>query len=162
MKIVMSNLNRSVAAIFAIAAVTTAAAPAIASPPTNVSVENLSAGDLDGVFQENNVRIKFQTKDKTDMKMQKFTFGANSATGWHHHPGVTLVIVQSGSLELWHSDCGKITYGPGSPNGSAWVEGEMVHQATSANGATVYVTYIVPDGSPVRVEEPVPFCAQPH
>jgi quercetin dioxygenase-like cupin family protein len=154
------NLRRTAAAILASAAAVTIASVASASPPSNITVENLSAGDLDQVVQENNERIKFQTKDATDLKMQKFTFGANSATGWHHHPGATLVIVQSGSVELWHSDCGKKTYGPGSGNGSSWVEGEMVHQATSESGATVYVTYIVPDGSPVRVEEPVPFCAQ--
>ena len=149
-------------AILGFATASLAISPAMASPPTNLSVENLSAGDLDRVFQENNEKIKFQNKEKTDLKMQKITFGENSATGWHHHPGVTLVIVQSGSIELWRSDCGKTTYGPGSPNGSAWVEGVLTHQATSSSGAVVYVTYIVPDGQPARIEEPVPFCAQPH
>ena len=154
------NLRKFVMGVLVGTGLASFASIASASPPSNVSVENLAAGDLDESFQENNDRIKYQTKDPTDLKMQKFTFGANSATGWHHHPGATLVIVQSGSVQLWHSDCSKKTYGPGSANGSAWVEGERVHQATSSAGATVFVTYTVPNGSPTRIEEPVPFCAQ--
>jgi hypothetical protein len=154
-----SGLRKFVAAIAGAAAVGMVPAAAWASPPSGITVENLAAGDLNVDVQENHDRVKFQTKDPTDFRLQRLTFGSGSATGWHHHPGVVLVTVQTGSVTVWHTDCSQKTYGPGSPNGNAFVEGIMVHQATSESGATVYATYIVPDGSPVRVEDQVPFCA---
>ena len=112
-----------------------------------------------------NDRIDLKTRDATIIRMQLLTFGANSTTGWHHHPGMVIVGVESGSIELWNTDCSKTTYGAGSPNGTVFIEAlPHAHQATSTAGALVRVTYIVPSTGAVtpanfRVEEPVPFCA---
>lgn len=139
-----------------------AATAAVASPPTNVTPTNFVTSGLASGDHFNNDRIKFQTKGPTDIRMQKLTFGANSTTGWHHHPGMVIVAVESGTIELWESDCSKTAYGPGSPNGAVFVEASPnAHQATSTAGAVVYVTYVAPDADPpvFRVEEQVPFCA---
>lgn len=160
---IKSNRLHVTAAMFGIAATAVIAAPAIGSPPSGITPTTYATADLDAGDHLNDDRIKFQTKAPTDVRMQLLSFGPNSTTGWHHHPGMVIVVVASGTIELWNSGCGKKAYGPGSPNGQVFVEaGDHAHQATSADGATVYVTYVAPSASPpvFRVEEQVPFCAQ--
>ena len=150
------------AAMVGIAAVATAAA---ASPPSNVTPTNYVTETLEEGVKAHNDRIDLKTRDASIVRMQLLTFGANSTTGWHHHPGLVIVGVESGSIDLWNEDCSRTTYGPSSPNGAVFIEAlPHAHQATSAAGALVRVTYIVPSTGPVtpgnfRVEENVPFCA---
>jgi hypothetical protein len=98
----------------------------------------------------------------TDVRVQKLVFGAGSFSGWHHHPGIVIVAVESGEVTLWDSRCKSKTYGPGSPNGAVFAEGDnRPQQATSAGGATVYVTYVAPNADPpvFRIEDDPPPCA---
>jgi quercetin dioxygenase-like cupin family protein len=154
---------QSSAAMAGMAATAMIATPSVASPPSGVTPTTFVTADLNAGDHLNDDRIKFQTKGPTDVRMQKLEFAAGGTTGWHHHPGMVIVVVASGTIELWNTSCGKTAYGPGSPNGQVFVEaGDHAHQATSAAGATVYVTYVAPSASPgvFRVEEQVPFCAQ--
>jgi quercetin dioxygenase-like cupin family protein len=46
----------------------------------------------------------------------RVTFAPNSSTGWHTHPGKTLVVIQSGELTVYRAgdkSCTGTTYGPG-------------------------------------------------
>ena len=149
------------AAMFGIAAFGTIATAALASPGFGISSDILVTADLDEPGHINSDRVKFQTKDRTDVRVQRLTFAAGSFSGWHHHPGVIIVAVESGAVTLTESNCGSKTYGPGLPNGSVFVEGhDSVQQATSATGAVVYVTYVAPSADPpvFRIEDPVQSC----
>lgn len=157
------QLHLAVAAI-GITSIGGMTAPALASPGSGVTPETFVTGTLKGSNQQNSDRVKFQTKDDTAVRVQKLTFSAGGYTGWHHHPGIVIVTVQSGTVTMKHSDCSTHDYGPGSPHGSVFIEGEArVHEASSAGGAMVFATYVAPNAdTPVfRVEDPVPFCAQP-
>jgi quercetin dioxygenase-like cupin family protein len=160
-----SKRLKAAAAILGIAMAGTIATPALASPGSGTIITtNFVTSDLDKDVQVNNTRVKFQTKDGTDVRVQKLEFPPGAFTGWHHHPGLVLVVVESGSLTLTDASCATKAYGPGSPNGAVFVEGDdHAHEASSSGGATVYVTYVVPSASPAvfRNEDPVPFCAQP-
>jgi hypothetical protein len=106
-------------------------------------------------------RVKFQTKDATDFRIQRLDFAPGAFSGWHHHPGIIIVAVASGAVTLWDSDCNSKTYGPGLPNGAVFVEGgDEPVQATSASGATAYVTYVAPSADPpvFRIEDDVVPC----
>lgn len=147
----------------ALGALLVAGAPALASPGGGVTAETYVTGTLKGDVQQNSDRVKFQTKDDTAVRVQKLTFSPGGFTGWHHHPGIVIVTVQSGTIQMMMSDCSVHEFGPGSPHGSVFVEGEArVHEASSAGGATVFATYVAPGTNPpvFRVEDPVPFCAQ--
>lgn len=151
------------AALLLMAAAGAVPTPVLASPPSGVTITNFVTAGLDAGDHLNSDRIKFQTKGETDIRMQKLEFAAGGSTGWHHHPGMVIVEVASGTIELWDTSCGKVAYGPGSPNGQVFIEAlPHAHQATSTAGATVYVTYVAPSADPpvFRVEEQVPFCAQ--
>lgn len=160
-----SKRPKAAGAILAIAAASMMATVAAASPPTNVTPTNFVTETMEDGIKVHNDRIDLKTRDASIVRMQLLTFGTNSTTGWHHHPGMVIVGVESGSIDLWETDCSKTTYGPGSPNGTVFIEAlPHAHQATSTAGALVRVTYIVPSTGAVtpanfRVEEPVPFCA---
>ena len=155
------NFRRSVASI-SCAALIAGASGASASPGGSVTSTVYVTADLTDVVDFNHNRIKFQTKEPTTIRVQRLDFAPGGFTGFHHHPGVVIVSVQSGTVTLVD---GATCATEDKPAGSVFVEGEdHVHQAISRGGATVYVTYIVPrDYEPAsekyRVDEPAPFCA---
>lgn len=135
---------------------------AMGSPPSGFTPTNLVKADLDETVRLNSDRVKFQTKDPTDVLVQKIVTDAGGSSGWHHHPGMVVVAVQSGSLTVWDSNCNKETYGPGLPNGSVFVEsGDEPGVVTSTAGATSYATFVAPSAAPpvFRVEDDAPPCA---
>lgn len=135
---------------------------ALGSPPSGFTGTNLVKADLDREIQLNSDRVKFQTKDPTDVLVQKVVVDPGGSSGWHHHPGMVVVAVQSGTMTVWDSSCNKQTYGPGLPNGSVFVEsGDEPGQVTSAGGATSYATFVAPSANtPVfRIEDNPPPCA---
>jgi hypothetical protein len=150
-----------VAAIVVTAAIGSFATAAIASPGQGVTFTTLTEAEFKEVVDMNSDRIKFQTKDTNITRVQKAEFAVASDSGWHHHPGVLIAVVHSGSVTVWDGACGKKTYGPGLPLGEVFVEGDnMLMKASSSEGATEYITHTVPFGSPpvYRIEDPVPFC----
>lgn len=156
-----SKQMRSAAALLGLATVGAIAAVAVASPGAGVTSTVFVTARLTDEIQVNNDRVKFQTKGSTDFRIQKLDFAAGSYSGWHHHPGLLVVAVEAGAQALTDVNCGSRTYGPGSPNGAVFIEGDEHPQiASSPGGATVYVTYVVPSGNPpvFRVEDPVTNC----
>lgn len=156
------KIFRMVGRFFAGAAVAVVASPSLASPGGSVTPTTYVTADLADNVDYNHNRVKFQTKEPTTVRVQRLDFAAGGFTGFHHHPGIVIVAVQSGTLTLVD---GHTCATENKSAGSVFVEGEdHVHQAISTNGATAFVTYIVPrDYTPpnekYRVDEPAPFCA---
>jgi hypothetical protein len=157
-----SKIVRSAAAIAASAAIGMLATAAVASPSSGVAFTTLTVQNFDDPDQINSDKIKFQTKDRTIVRIQSAIWDAGSTSGWHHHPGAILGVVTSGSVTVWDGACNQKTYGPGLPLGAVFLEGDdMLMQATSSGGATEYVVHTIPFGSPpvFRVEDDAPACA---
>jgi quercetin dioxygenase-like cupin family protein len=137
---------------------------ALASPPANFTGEGLVAADLSKLANVNAVggTIKFQTTQGTDAAVVKLVFGANSRSGWHHHPGMVLVQVAQGRVTVTDGACASKTYGAGLSNGSVFVEGEAIHNVSSSAGAVAYATAIVKEANPkvFRIEDSAPACAR--
>jgi hypothetical protein len=135
---------------------------ALGSPGSAFTAPVLVTADLDHQVKINSDGVKLQAKRPTDVRVQRFIFEAGGYTGWHHHPGLVIIAVESGSLTFWDSKCRVKTYGPGLPNGSVLTEsGDEAGQVTSANGGTSYVTYMAPSADPpvFRIEDDPPRCA---
>ena len=142
----------------------TAATIALATPGFGVLTTTFVTADFPNSVQFNSDRVKFQTKDPTTVRVQKLVWIAGAYSGWHHHPGVIIVTVQSGSVTVEDSNCNSVTYGPGLPNGAVFVEGgDDPIQVTSASGATEYAMQIAPAANPpvFRIEDNPPPCATP-
>jgi len=143
-------------------AVTAFASTADASPSTGFTPTVLATASLDRPVHVHSDGVKLTTKEATDVRVQQVVFAPGGSSGWHHHPGIVMVVVASGSVTSWNEHCKATVYGPGLPNGAAFIEvGDDPGQVTSAAGATVYTTYIVPKVSPAvfRIEDVAPRCA---
>ena len=140
---------------------TLAATVALGSPPSGATITTLVTANFDNAVQVNSDRVKFQTKDATDVRIQKIVFAPGAFSGWHHHPGMVLLAVESGAVTLWQPNCSSERYGPGLPNGAVFAEGgDVPEQVTSTNGATVYATFVAPSNDPpiTRVEDAAVTC----
>ena len=160
MQIIVNCVFRLISVSVAVAFVGMFPAVALAASPTTTT---LVTADFENTVHVNSDRIKLQTKDATDVRIQKLEFAPGSSSGWHHHPGVIIVTVASGAVTAWDSECNTTTYGPGLPNGAVFVEsGDEPGQVTSENGATNYATQIAPDANPpvFRINDDTPPCAR--
>jgi hypothetical protein len=75
---------------------------------------------------------------------------SGSTTGWHIHPGVALVNMVEGTLEVvWENDCTPHLYSAG----DGWLDMGEVHTATAvSDGARAYVTFLgIPNGQPATI-----------
>jgi hypothetical protein len=140
------------------------AAAALASPPSLITPSNLVAkADLNTRVDVKADRIRLRTKEPTDVRVQKILFAPSGRTGWHHHPGIVLVAVESGQVTVVDARCNATTYGPGSPNGSVFTEsGTQPLEVRNLSGAqaTVYATLIAPNAETdiFRAEDAVRNC----
>src|SRR4051794_5746244 len=86
------------------------AAAALASPPSLITASNLVAkADLNTPVKLDADRIRLRTKEPTDVRMQKIVFAPGGRTGWHHHPGIVLVAVESGQVTIVDAKCNATT-----------------------------------------------------
>jgi len=118
----------------------------------------LARGTTAGAMQFNVGDIKFQTKDRVDFAQSTVTIDPLGQSGWHSHPGVVLVTVTSGTVTFYQADCSFDVY----PAGSSFVESNgatgLARNESSTIPAVVFVTYIVPVGAALRIDQPDPGC----
>lgn len=153
--------NRTLAKTIAVSvglltAAGTATGIALAEPPNAQFLGDppLVTADLDKPVRVDSDRVRFRTDGPTDVRVQRVTIGAGGNSGWHHHPGMVLVAVQSGTVTVTDATCKKRDYGPGEKAGSAFVEhGDAPARVTSAGGAVVFATFVAPNGKPFRVDD---------
>ena len=107
------------AATVGVAVIGTFVTVALAShTPFNFTTTPLVTGNLANDVKLNSDRIKFQTKDPTDVRVPRIDIAPGGYSGWHHHPGIVIVSVLSGQVTFTNSDCSSTTYGPGLPAGA--------------------------------------------
>ena len=124
---------------------------AIATGSTGtVSSTVIGAGSTDATYG-------LRARPGTNTVVASFTFGPNSSTGWHTHPGRTLVTVKSGTFTVYHADdCKPQVYEPG----DAFVElPTTVHIGRNETATPVelgVVFFKVPIGGSPRIDQPQP------
>lgn len=157
------NRIHVIGATVGMVALTAFAHAAYASPPnTGFTTTALATASLDRPVHVHHDGVRLTTKEATNVRVQQVVFAPGGSSGWHHHPGIVMVVVASGSVTVWNEHCKATMYGPSLPNGAAFIEsGDERGQVTSAAGATAYVTYVVPKVNPAvfRIEDVAPRCA---
>jgi quercetin dioxygenase-like cupin family protein len=134
---------------FAAVVIALSAGIAIASPGFGAVSKELareSFGDL-------------RIQSSGDVVVARFTFEAGGFTGWHSHPGKTMVAVRRGQFTLQHardSSCAEKTYRAG----DIFIErASRVHNGINKGSKeTVLIAtfFNVPVGGVVRIDEPDP------
>ena len=144
-------------AVFAAGAVATIA---LGSPGSGVVTTILGhRATLSDSVQVNDDRIKFQTKDPTDFQVQTLTFQPHGFSGWHHHPGVVMVLVESVHVTTHDDNCQTRTYVPHEVFVESGTEPGLVSNESDTDIAVTYATLVAPAGSPFRIEDDPPPCA---
>lgn len=130
----------------------------VASGVRGVVLVRANAGIIKAHSDYNGFKTKLSTHEDTDIVMNNNFMTAGGHSGWHTHPGITIVAIKSGSLTLYDGDdalCQPRTY----TAGQVFVEeGGHVHMARNEGsvGAEWYTTYIAPTGGATRLDAPAP------
>ncbi|WP_455361084.1 cupin domain-containing protein [Streptomyces sp. SYSU K21746] len=127
---------------------------ALATPGTGVSGTVLAKGISEGA-------LKVRTKGPTDVVAREITVQPGGSTGWHYHPGQLIAVVKSGTLTRTLDDCSVEATPAGSsfigPSGHRHVH---IGRNLGTEPVVLYVTYMLPEGSPLSVDAEAPECAQ--
>jgi quercetin dioxygenase-like cupin family protein len=154
-----------------IALATFTAVPARATPTCNVVTETLAVGHYpDGLLdlmcrQAPGTRqpwyLHTNVRGDSDVYVTRHTFQPGGQTGWHSHPGPSLITVIEGTLTVYHDDCSFETFTAGQSFTDLGC-GD-IHNVTNQGGteAQDVAVQIVPLGAPRRIDVPNPGCAQP-
>ena len=156
------RIRTAVAAALALTALGLAAgvltgSPARATPPAGVTPEILGSGTTLAGFKIHVDGIKVESKTAVGFTVEHLTFAPGGTTGWHVHPGPTLVIVKAGAVTNYSAaDCTAQT----NTAGQAFVEhgpaDEHMVRNTGSVPAETIVTFITPPGAPIRDDAPPP------
>ncbi len=100
-----------------------------------------------------------QTRGQTDLYVVENQFSPGGTTGWHSHPGPSLILVVSGSVTDYSSrdpNCTGVQYSAGQifvdAGGS---EVHMVRNSGTVEAETIAVQFI-PHGDQRKIDEPIP------
>jgi quercetin dioxygenase-like cupin family protein len=100
-----------------------------------------------------------KTEGPSDLYIQTNTWAPGGTTGWHKHPGQSLIVITSGHVTEYHADCTPKVYGPGTANGPTLVDtGNAAHLIRNEGSveATGYAVQLVAKGAQRRIDEPAP------
>ena len=103
--------------------------------------------------------IELDADRRIDVAVAHFTFQPSGSTGWHRHPGPTVVTITAGELTVTDNKCRSRTYRAG----ATFVEqGPPRHVAVNTADTTTetIVTFFVPRGAPaLSIPAAAPRCA---
>lgn len=121
---------------------------AVATPSSGVSVTELGRA-------ENIESFAIDAQGNNDVVVLAATIEPGGTTGWHSHPGTEIAVVKAGTLTVYDSNCvpRKVTAGHGRVQ-----HANTVHLGRNEGSTPVelYATFVLPHGSPVRVDEHAP------
>jgi quercetin dioxygenase-like cupin family protein len=101
-----------------------------------------------GKFEAENNGIEVESqRTSADFALAKVVIEPGGTTGWHHHPGVALVSVNSGAITEYDKNCHKSVIKAGEGFFESNGEVHVVRNRGKAN-AVLYVTFIAPTKTP--------------
>ena len=119
-------------------------------------------GDIDVNPMADGWHLKFKLKGDTDLVVTKIAIGAGGTSGWHTHPGSSLVKVTAGTVTLYDAD---LCTGRQLGVGGTFVDegGGHLHLVRNETGiaAEVSVVQIMPAGVARRIDAPRPNNCEP-
>ena len=156
----MSRLNWLTAAVVVGAAVS--AGPALATPAAGFTSTTLATATYDEFYVENSNRpegewkAELKTELASDLYVQSNVWQPNGGTsGWHTHPGFSLITVTAGEVSVYHGDdptCTPDVY----TAGMGFVDrgGDHVHLIRNAGAveASSITVQLIPDGAARRID----------
>jgi quercetin dioxygenase-like cupin family protein len=123
---------------------------------TPVTATPLSRGTLGVVKAEHDGITVESGPGSADVVTVKVVIKPGGSTGWHHHPGVTLVSVASGTATQYREDCHKTVLKAGDGFFEGTSESHVVRNEGNVD-AVLYPTFVIPtETSPEKLTIPDP------
>jgi quercetin dioxygenase-like cupin family protein len=131
---------------------------ALATPPSGATTTLITRATL-GQFEEKNQGIEVESEQRSaDLAIVRVVLEPGGHTGWHHHPGVGLAAVSSGTVTFKDENCEKTVYKAGEGFFESHDEPMIVRNNRNV-GAVFYVAFIIPTSTPpegLRIDDPRP------
>ena len=129
---------------------------ALATTPSGATSTLLTRATL-GEFKAKNDGIKVKSLQRSaDVSVVKVDLEPRGSTGWHHHPGVVMVSVASGTVTEYDEDCQPTVI----QAGQGFVESrDEVHLVRNEgnDAAVLYAVFISPtETAALRIDDPRP------
>jgi quercetin dioxygenase-like cupin family protein len=152
----------AIAAIVAVAALAVAGT-VLATTGSGISTENLLApvasgqfGEIDAKAETDSYELELKTRGLSDVYVVRNTFQPGGGhSGWHTHPGPSLITVTSGTISNYSGDdptCTPQVYSAGmgfvDPGGG---HAHLIRNEGSVPAVTVAVQ-LLPAGAPRRID----------
>ena len=102
--------------------------------------------------------VEVKAKPALDVAMQSISFPAGAQSTWHKHPGPVFIIVAEGTMTFYESDDPTCTPVVKTKGQGFLDKGDHAHIARNESGAPAQtvVTYLVPQGAALRIDQPRP------
>jgi quercetin dioxygenase-like cupin family protein len=134
---------------------------ALATPSSGFTAVQQWKGVFDDIDLKNKAdhyKLKYQTKGTSDLYVTRNAISPGGQSGWHEHPGASLVIVAVGEVMVYDGEdrnCGATSY----VAGEMFVEDSnhvhMVRNETDAPAETIAVQTL-PTGATRRIDVSAP------
>ena len=157
----MSQRTRIFIAVLSVAIVALAGV-ALATPPIGFTTNVLARGSAGQLHvRHDGIRLSSRHGVSTDVAVATVTIEPGGSSGWHHHPGVVLVVVQSGTVSFYDKHCHADVH----QAGETFIESSDspgLAKNTGTGTAVVQATFIVPASTPpapptpLRIDDPQP------
>src|SRR4051795_12931989 len=101
----MSHRTRIFLAVLGVAVVSLAGAAFATDPHGLTSTTPVRAllGQVD--VKHNDIELEAEGDTSADVAVATLTFAPGGSSGWHHHPGVVLLLVESGTITFYDEHC---------------------------------------------------------
>lgn len=133
-----------------------------ATPGSGITSVNLSVGrfgEIDVKTETETHEVELRTKGQSDVYVVSNTFAPGGHSGWHTHPGPSLITVKSGTITAYNGDdpdCTPQVY----PAGTGFVDpgGDHVHLLRNEGSvqAETIAVQLLPAGAVRRIDAPDP------
>lgn len=145
----------------ALAACALIPAAAQATPASGFSTEQLARGVYDAIdakAESGAWELELRTRGTSDVYVVRNTITPGGESGWHTHPGPSLITVTAGEITIYANDglCQPTVYGPN--DGAIDLGSGHLHNIKNEGGinAVTVVTQIVPAGAARRIDADQP------
>jgi quercetin dioxygenase-like cupin family protein len=135
---------------------------ALATPPTGFTTSVLARGKAAHLHAKHDgIRVSSRHGVPADVAVATVTIDPGGSSGWHHHPGIVLVVVQSGTVTFYDQNCRPDVHHAG----ETFIESSDspgLAKNTGPGTAVVEATFIVPASTPpapptpLRIDDPQP------
>jgi quercetin dioxygenase-like cupin family protein len=138
-----------------IGSVVALAGAALATPPTGFTTNVLARGTVADLHaRHDGIRVSSRHGASADVAVATVTIDPGGSSGWHHHPGIVLVVVRSGTVTFYDKNCRPDAHQAGETFVES-LDSPGLAKNTGSETAVVEATFIVPASTPPAPPTPL-------